>query len=191
MRLAKRSVAALRRSMNPDGFNLGFNLGKVAGPASTSTSTCTSSPAGRATPTSCRCWARPGSSPSNWRPPTTGSWPPASRPRKSRPQHRARQGKLKEAIMRRNLVKQRLQRGETVIGTMVQELRTPGHRPGAEAGGLRLLHDRHGARLLQPGNRRPTSSASVACWTCARWCGWPAQSTISSPARWTRARWAS
>jgi len=31
MRLAKRSVATLRKVMNPNGFNLGFNLGKAAG----------------------------------------------------------------------------------------------------------------------------------------------------------------
>jgi ATP adenylyltransferase len=31
MRLASRSIRAIRRAMNPDGFNVGYNLGKVAG----------------------------------------------------------------------------------------------------------------------------------------------------------------
>ena len=31
MRLARRSILAIRRAMTPDGFNVGFNLGKVAG----------------------------------------------------------------------------------------------------------------------------------------------------------------
>lgn len=31
MQLARRSIEALRRTMKPDGFNVGFNLGKVAG----------------------------------------------------------------------------------------------------------------------------------------------------------------
>ena len=31
MALAQRSVRALRRAMNPHGFNIGINLGKVAG----------------------------------------------------------------------------------------------------------------------------------------------------------------
>ena len=31
MRLARRSILAIRAAMNPDGFNVGLNLGKVAG----------------------------------------------------------------------------------------------------------------------------------------------------------------
>jgi ATP adenylyltransferase len=31
MQLATRSIQAIRRAMNPDGFNVGYNLGKVAG----------------------------------------------------------------------------------------------------------------------------------------------------------------
>ena len=31
MRLARRSILAIRTAMTPDGFNVGFNLGKVAG----------------------------------------------------------------------------------------------------------------------------------------------------------------
>jgi ATP adenylyltransferase len=31
MRLAQRSIVAIRNAMNPDGFNTGLNLGKVAG----------------------------------------------------------------------------------------------------------------------------------------------------------------
>ena len=31
MRLARRSILAIRGAMNPDGFNVGLNLGKVAG----------------------------------------------------------------------------------------------------------------------------------------------------------------
>ena len=31
MRLARRSILAIREAMAPDGFNVGFNLGKVAG----------------------------------------------------------------------------------------------------------------------------------------------------------------
>src|SRR5437764_13249088 len=31
MQLASRSIRAIRRAMNPDGFNVGYNLGKVAG----------------------------------------------------------------------------------------------------------------------------------------------------------------
>jgi ATP adenylyltransferase len=31
MQLARRAVLAIRRAMNPDGFNVGYNLGKVAG----------------------------------------------------------------------------------------------------------------------------------------------------------------
>jgi ATP adenylyltransferase len=31
MQLARRAILAIRRAMNPDGFNVGFNLGKVAG----------------------------------------------------------------------------------------------------------------------------------------------------------------
>jgi ATP adenylyltransferase len=31
MQLASRSIQAIRRAMNPDGFNVGYNLGKVAG----------------------------------------------------------------------------------------------------------------------------------------------------------------
>ena len=31
MRLARRSILAIRQAMTPDGFNVGFNLGKVAG----------------------------------------------------------------------------------------------------------------------------------------------------------------
>lgn len=31
MQVARRCMAALRRAMKPDGFNLGFNLGRVAG----------------------------------------------------------------------------------------------------------------------------------------------------------------
>jgi ATP adenylyltransferase len=31
MRLAQRMIAALRRAMSPDGFNVGLNLGRVAG----------------------------------------------------------------------------------------------------------------------------------------------------------------
>ena len=31
MRLARRSILAIRNSMTPDGFNVGLNLGKVAG----------------------------------------------------------------------------------------------------------------------------------------------------------------
>jgi ATP adenylyltransferase len=31
MQLARRSILAIRRAMNPDGFNVGYNLGKVAG----------------------------------------------------------------------------------------------------------------------------------------------------------------
>ncbi len=31
MRLARRAILALRKVMNPDGFNVGLNLGKVAG----------------------------------------------------------------------------------------------------------------------------------------------------------------
>jgi ATP adenylyltransferase len=31
MRLARRSILAIRKAMSPDGFNVGLNLGKVAG----------------------------------------------------------------------------------------------------------------------------------------------------------------
>jgi ATP adenylyltransferase len=31
MRLARRAIGAIRRAMNPDGFNVGLNLGKIAG----------------------------------------------------------------------------------------------------------------------------------------------------------------
>jgi ATP adenylyltransferase len=31
MQLARRSILAIRRTMTPDGFNVGYNLGKVAG----------------------------------------------------------------------------------------------------------------------------------------------------------------
>ena len=31
MRLARRSILAIRKAMSPDGFNVGLNLGKIAG----------------------------------------------------------------------------------------------------------------------------------------------------------------
>jgi ATP adenylyltransferase len=31
MRLARRSILAIREGMGPDGFNVGLNLGKIAG----------------------------------------------------------------------------------------------------------------------------------------------------------------
>ena len=31
MRLTRRAILAIRRAMDPDGFNVGFNLGKIAG----------------------------------------------------------------------------------------------------------------------------------------------------------------
>ncbi|MBV9607888.1 MAG: HIT domain-containing protein [Solirubrobacterales bacterium] len=31
MQLAQRAIVAIRKAMNPDGFNVGYNLGKVAG----------------------------------------------------------------------------------------------------------------------------------------------------------------
>jgi ATP adenylyltransferase len=31
MQLAQRAILAIRKGMNPDGFNIGYNLGKVAG----------------------------------------------------------------------------------------------------------------------------------------------------------------
>ena len=56
MRLTRRCINALKRTMHPDGFNVGVNLGALPAPASSSTCTFTWCRAGTATRTSCPCW---------------------------------------------------------------------------------------------------------------------------------------
>ena len=52
-RLAQHGMAALAETYAPQGYNLGWNSAESRVPASSTTFTSTSSPAGRATRTSC------------------------------------------------------------------------------------------------------------------------------------------